>query len=133
MKTANAIYNPQAIAASTGSGKDLHPVGVNLTALTVNQGTLEAIITSPATAPKPGQVITIWYAYSNTDYTGAGADIPKRLRPSAQPVQVVVDPTSNGITVKTTDSITIRAGYIYAWIDHNGLDQAVSLVFRLLT
>ncbi len=128
MKTATAIHSAQTVAAATAAQSGVYGVRVDLTALTVNDATIQAVVTNGASTPKPGEKLILNYAFSNNDYNADGAATFKdTLGPSAQKLVLTTNTVASSKRVFTTDKITLRARYIYMWVDYDYLSSDVTL------
>jgi hypothetical protein len=134
MKTATAIYTAESVTASSESKSGANGVRVDLNSLTVNDATIHAVVTNGASAPNVGESIILNYAFSNTDFNGDGATTFKAtLGPSAQQLKLTTNAIASSKRVFTTDKITIRARYIYVWLDYSSLANTITLDASLIT
>lgn len=126
MSTATAIYTSQALSADAEFG--LAPTKTDISTLNYNGLCLTATVTSSTTPPFPGREITVYAAISDVNLNVATPGlVQSQLMPVANRFLIKSNGMVSGVSTYMSKALPLTANYLYTWISHDTLGNAVSL------
>ena len=100
---------------------------VDLSAFAFNGLTIEIKLTNGAIPPVTGRQIQVYFAFSSLNLNTSTDNIAAILRNSARIANAPTRPEASAVVGTITHPIAATAQYLYAWVTHDTLSQAVRL------
>ena len=129
MNTATTLLN--AVTLTAAAEFNAGAVGVDLTAVAVNDIALEITATNGGTAPGAGRYVDVYLAWG-TAVTGSG--IPDTYGPSCEKYRILLSPDASAVRVSVaSNNVVKKARYAYVWYSHEALLSTVTLTVKVVS
>lgn len=122
-KTTTNILNTVTIAAGYLYG--VQPKKTDISAVSSLYLSFESTITNGATPPTKGNLIKVYFGFSNTSIADL-TTVVATVKPAGF-FSIVLDDTASGVDITNTPSVVFTGNYLYTWIESVVLSQPVTL------